>query len=99
MRFSLIRPLALVMAIAHASPLALVAGFTPAFAAGTAAASPPATVRLDYSHSGNALTELYAIERVVIEALPWPGDLSQAIDHTDRGTHKVEVVDAQTGDL
>ncbi len=83
MRFSMIWPLA--------TALALVAGF--------AQAASPATVRLDYSHSGNALTDLYAIERVVIEPLPWPGDLSQAIDHTDRGTHKVEVVDALTGDL
>lgn len=87
---SMIRP--------FAAALALVAGVAQAFGAGTAHAS-PATVRLDYSHSGNALAELYAIERVVIEPLPWPGDLSQAIDNTDRGNNKVEVVDAQTGDL
>ncbi len=91
MRISLIRPLAAVVCF--------VAALAPAFGAGPAPASAPATVRLDYSHSGNALTDLYAIERVVIEALPWPGDLSQAIDNTDRGTHKVEVVDAKTGDL
>jgi hypothetical protein len=83
MRFSLIRPLAAALA----------------FAAGFAQAAAPATVRLDYSHSGNALSELYAIERVVIEPLPWPGDLSQALDNTDRGNNKVEVVDAQTGDV
>ncbi len=68
-------------------------------AAGIAQAAQPGTVRLDYSHSGNALSELYAIERVVIEPLAWPGALSQAIDNTDRGNNKVEVVDAQTGEL
>lgn len=69
------------------------------FAAGAAAAQPPATVRVDYLHSGNALTEQYALERVLVEPLPWPGDLSQAIDNTDRGNNKVEVVDAKSGAL
>ena len=59
----------------------------------------PATVRADYQHSGNALADQYALERVVIEPLPWPGDPAQALDHTDRGQNRVEVVDAKTGDL
>jgi hypothetical protein len=59
----------------------------------------PATIRVDYIHSGNALSDQYAIERVLIEPLPWPGDLSQNLDHTDRGNNRVEVVDAKTGDL
>ncbi|MBY0240577.1 MAG: peptidase M64, partial [Burkholderiaceae bacterium] len=59
--------------------------------------APPATVRLDYLHSGNALSEQYAIDRVVIEPLPWAGNLSRNIDDTDRGVNKVEVVDAKTG--
>jgi hypothetical protein len=50
-------------------------------------------------HSGNALSDQYALERVLIEPLPWPGDLSQAIDNTNRGNNMVEVVDAKTGDL
>ena len=33
-----------------------------------------ATVRLDYQHGGNAKSEHYAMERVVIEPLPWPGN-------------------------
>jgi hypothetical protein len=64
-----------------------------------AAAAQPATVRLDYLHSGNALNEQYAMERVVIEPLPWPGDMSRTIDDTNRGNNMVEVVDAKTGDL
>ena len=59
----------------------------------------PATVRVDYLHSGNALTDQYALERVLIEPLPWPGDLSQNLDNTNRGQNRVEVVDAKTGDL
>lgn len=69
------------------------------FAAGAACAQQPATVRVDYLHSGNALHDQYALERVVIEPLAWPGDLSQALDNTNRGQNRVEVVDAKTGDL
>jgi hypothetical protein len=64
-----------------------------------ALAAQPATMRLDYLHSGNALDEHYAIERVVIEPLPWPGNLRQTIDNTNRGNNLVEVVDAKTGKL
>ncbi len=64
-----------------------------------ALAAPPATIRVDYLHTGNALADSYAIERVLVEPLPWPGDLSKNLDTTDRGNNKVEVVDAKTGDL
>jgi hypothetical protein len=70
-----------------------------ALAAGAAQAQAPATVRLDYTHSGNALSDQYAIERVLIEPLPWPGDLAQNFDNTNRGQNRVEVVDAKTGDM
>ncbi|MFB9240711.1 IgA Peptidase M64 [Massilia antarctica] len=70
-----------------------------ALAASQAHAEPPATVRVDYQHSGNALSDQYALERVMIEPLPWPGDLSQNLDTTNRGQNMVEVVDAKTGDL
>jgi hypothetical protein len=62
-------------------------------------AAAPATIRLDYLHSGNALADSYAIERVLIEPLPWPGALSRNLDDTDRGTHRVEVVDPGTGQV
>ncbi|MFL6657306.1 MAG: M64 family metallopeptidase [Massilia sp.] len=70
-----------------------------ALAAGAACAEQPATVRVDYSHSGNVLSEQYALERVLIEPLPWPGNLAQNFDNTDRGQNRLEVVDAKTGDL
>jgi hypothetical protein len=50
-------------------------------------------------HSGNALAEQYALDRVLIEPLPWPGDLSQPFDNTNRGNNRLEVADAKTGDL
>lgn len=62
-------------------------------------AAQPATVRVDYTHSGNALNDAYALERVVIEPLPWPGSLARTLDDTNRGQHRVEVVDARTGEL
>jgi hypothetical protein len=70
-----------------------------ALAAGAVQAQQPATIRLDYTHSGNALSEQYAIERVLVEPLPWPGDLSKPFDNTNRGNNRLEVADAKTGDL
>ena len=75
------------------------AGAVLATLAMAAAAAQPATVRVDYLHSGNALAETYALERVVIEPLPWPGAMDRTIDDTDRGINRVEVVDAKTGRL
>jgi hypothetical protein len=68
-------------------------------AAGVTHAAQPATVRVDYAHSGNALSDHYALERVVIEPLPWPGNMARKLDDTNRGQNRVEVVDAKTGDL
>jgi hypothetical protein len=84
-----------------ASKRLLSALFVLACATGADAADiqPPATVRVDYTHSGNALAEQYAIERVLIEPLPWPGDLSQRFDNSNRGNNRLEVADAKTGDL
>jgi hypothetical protein len=56
----------------------------------------PATMRVDYMHSGNALESRYALDTVVIEALPWPGNSAQAIDNTHRGQSFFEVVDPKT---
>ena len=70
------------------------------FLHGVADAAPqPATVRVDYTHSGNALLDSYALERVLIEPLPWPGNMARVFDDSNRGNNRVEVVDAKTGDL
>lgn len=63
-----------------------------------AADSRPAvqTMRLDYLHSGNALSEHFALSRVLIEPLPWPGNPARPIDTTNRGVNFFEVVDTKT---
>jgi hypothetical protein len=53
------------------------------------------TMRLDYYHSGNSSQELFSVDRVVIEPLPWPGDLSQSIDTSNLGKYFFEVRDKQ----
>lgn len=58
-----------------------------------------ATVRVDYHHSGNAKTEHFALDRVLIEPLPWPGNLNKNVDHTNRGVNLFEVRDKATGNL
>src|SRR5215470_1479679 len=54
------------------------------------------TMRVDYYHSGNAEREIFSLGRVVIEPLPWPGDLSQAIDNSNLGKYFFEVRDQKT---
>lgn len=65
------------------------AGATQTFAA-------PATMRLDYYHTGNATQELLSIDRVVIEPLSWPGDMNKTIDNTNLGKYFFEVRDQKT---
>ena len=43
-------------------------------AAATASAAPPRTMRVDYFHTGNASGEVFSLDRVVLEPLPWPGN-------------------------
>jgi hypothetical protein len=56
-------------------------------------AAPPGTMRLDFFHTGNARQELFSVDRIVIEPLPWPGNPNKAIDSTNRGTYFFEVRD------
>lgn len=63
----------------------------------SAAATAPATMRVDVMHTGNAASESYSLERVVIEPLPWPGLLPRSLDDTDRGVSRFEVSDPKTG--
>lgn len=68
-----------------------------ATAATPAASTTPPTLRVDIQHSGDAKSEHYALERVVVEPLPWPGNPAQPLDTTNRGSQKFEVVDAKSG--
>jgi IgA Peptidase M64/Peptidase M64 N-terminus len=64
-----------------------------------AAATLPATVRLDYFHTGNASQEIFSVDRVVIEPLPWPGNPNKPIDNLNLGIYFFEVRDRDSGHL
>ncbi len=67
------------------------------FLAGASAATQ--TMRLDYYHTGDASSEVFSIDRVVIEPLPWPGDLKQSIDTSNLGKYFFEVRDLKTKEV
>jgi hypothetical protein len=69
--------------------------FLLAWTASLSAALPP-TMRLDYYHSGSAAQELFSLDRVVVEPLPWPGNPARAIDDTNLGKYLFEVIDRET---
>ena len=68
-----------------------------AFAASASAATP--TMRVDYYHTGNATQELFSLDRVVIEPLPWPGNPRKGVDTTNLGKYIFEVIDPQTSSI
>ena len=71
-------------------------GLILAFAVSTAsalAAAPPRTMRVDYFHTGNAAEEVFSLDRVVLEPLPWPGNPRRPLDDTNLGKYFFEVVD------
>ncbi len=80
----------------RAVPRALLLAVLALAAAPALAADPPATLRVDYVHFGNAKEERFALERVVVEPLPWPGDLGKTIDDTNLGKYRFEVIDRAT---
>lgn len=65
----------------------------------TFAAAAPKTMRLDFYHTGNAAQELFSVDRIVLEPLPWPGNPQRAIDETNLGKYLFEVRDQKTNRL
>ncbi len=59
-------------------------------------AQPVRTMRVDYYHTGTASTEIFSLDRVVIEPAPWPGNPARPIDDTNFGKYLFEVIDRQT---
>ena len=60
------------------------------------AAAPPATMRLDYVHSGDAREEHYALDAVVREGA-WPGPPDRRLDDSNLGRYLFEVRDDKSG--
>jgi hypothetical protein len=75
----------------------IVVGFSVCWIATAAAA--PASMRVDYYHTGNATEERFSLDRVVIEPLPWAGNPNRPIDDTNRGKYLFEIHDAVSGRL
>jgi hypothetical protein len=59
----------------------------------------PATMRLDYYHTGDAGHEVFSLDRISIEPLPWPGDPAKTIDETNLGNYLFEVREKDTDRL
>jgi len=67
--------------------------------AATASAETPHTMRLDYYHTGNSSIEMFSLDEVVLEPLPWPGNPDRAVDDTNLGKYLFEVRDRATNSL
>jgi hypothetical protein len=63
------------------------------------AADAPRTMRVDYYHTGNDHQEMFSLDRIVIEPLPWPGNPNHPIDDTNLGKYYFEVRDRATNKL
>lgn len=64
-----------------------------------APAETPATVRLDYFHTGSSQEEIFSLDRWVIEPLPWPGNPDRPIDSLRFGSYRFEVRRPETGEV
>ncbi len=51
------------------------------------------TLRLDFYHTGTATTEVFSVDRLVIEPTPWPGNPQRPLDDTNFGKYLFEVID------
>ena len=60
-------------------------------------AAAPGTIRVDYYHTGNDKSESFSLDQVVLEPLPWPGNVAKDVDTTNLGKYFFEVADAETG--
>ena len=67
--------------------------------AALALAAPPRTFRVDYFHTGSATEERFALDRLVLEPLPFPGNPDRPVDDLDLGKYLFEVRERGTNRL
>ncbi|HEX2723021.1 MAG TPA: M64 family metallopeptidase [Gemmatimonadaceae bacterium] len=58
-----------------------------------AVAPPPATWRLDFNHTGGPGVEIFSLDKIFVEPLPWSGHPGNNLDRTGFGTYRFEVRD------
>ena len=58
----------------------------------------PATLRLDYVHSGTASEEQFALDEVIREG-PWPGPMGKRVDTSNLGKYCYEVREIGSGQV
>ncbi len=63
-------------------------------ASAPALAAPPRTFRVDYFHTGSGGQEIFSLDRLIVEPLPWPGNPARPLDDTDSGKYRFLVRDA-----
>jgi len=51
----------------------------------------PGTLRVDYFHTGGRGVEIFALDRVTLEPLPWPGHPARTNDAGEPGVYRYEV--------
>jgi hypothetical protein len=56
-------------------------------------AAPAGTWRLDFYHTGGTSGEVFSVEEVVVEPLPWAGSARSHIDSSGFGSYRFEVRD------
>jgi hypothetical protein len=71
----------------------------PIFVAANNSDMPPHTMRVDYYHTGDVSHEVFSLDRVVLEPLPWPGNPDRPVDETNLGKYIFEVRDKATNRL
>lgn len=52
-----------------------------------AIADAPASIWVDFCHTGNHEPEVFSLDEIVIEPRPWPGNMQWPIDTTLRGKY------------
>ncbi len=60
-----------------------------------AAPDAPRTLRLDYFHTGDAASETFGLDGLIVEGA-WPGRPGRGIDDTNLGKYYFEVIDRKT---
>jgi hypothetical protein len=60
-------------------------------------ADQPPTMRVDFFHTGNRDVEMFSLDQLVLEPLPFPGNLQHPVDSTFRGKYSFSVVEPDSG--